>query len=198
MIQTTFIQRTKPTTKIGKLFLAVAFSLYVPTCVAELTDREKPIQLDADQVTINDAKKVSTFTGGVKLTQGTLQLLGDKVVVTESKDGFTLATVYGRVASFRQKREGLNEYVEGSGERIVYDTRTETVDFYNQARVKRDLDDVRGEHISYSVKTEIFQVSGSSDQADNTPRKRVRAVLQSKIKKSTPTPLPEAATTPAK
>ena len=179
------------------LLLPIVFLLYTSTCFAELTDREKPIQLDADQVTINDAKKISTFTGGVKLTQGTLQLLGDKVVVTESKDGFTLATVYGKTASFRQKREGLSEYVEGSGERIVYDTRTETVDFYNQARVKRDLDDVRGEHISYSVKTEIFQVSGSSDQAGDSPRKRVRAVLQSKIKKSTPA-LSDAATTPAK
>ena len=181
----------------NNLLSALALMVYASSCMAERADREKPIQLDADQVTINDTKKISTFTGGVKLTQGTLQLLGDKVVVTENKDGFTLATVYGRVASFRQKREGLNEYVEGSGERIVYDTRTETVDFYNQARVKRDLDDVRGEHISYSVKTEIFQVSGSSDNSANTPPKRVRAVLQSKIKKSTPA-LPDAAATPAK
>ena len=178
--------------------MILALTAYAASCWAERADREKPIQLDADQVTINDAKKISTFTGGVKLTQGTLQLLGDKVVVTESKDGFTLATVYGRVASFRQKREGLNEYVEGSGERIVYDTRTETVDFYNQARVRRDLDDVRGEHISYSVKTEIFQVSGGSDNSTNTPPKRVRAVLQSKIKKSTPPALPGETAAPAK
>ncbi|MEQ1525125.1 MAG: lipopolysaccharide transport periplasmic protein LptA [Gallionella sp.] len=181
----------------NNLLLAFFLMLYAASSFAERADREKPVQLDADKVTIDDAKKISTFTGGVKLTQGTLQLLGDKVVVTQNKEGFTLATVYGKTASFRQKREGLNEYVEGSGERIVYDSRAETVDFYNQARVKRDLDDVRGEHISYSVKTEIFQVSGSSDNSTNAPPKRVRAVLQSKIKKSTPA-LPDAAATPAK
>jgi len=172
----------------NNLLLVFVLMLYTTVCLAERADREKPVQLDADQVTIDDAQQISTFTGGVKLTQGTLQLLGDKIVVAQSKDGFTLATVYGKTASFRQKREGLNEYVEGSGERIVYDTRTETVDFYNQARVKRDLDDVRGEHISYSVKTEIFQVTGSSDSSGNTPPKRVRAVLQSKIKKIVPAP----------
>jgi lipopolysaccharide export system protein LptA len=171
----------------NNFLLATLFLLYTASCFAERADREKPVQLDADQVTIDDVKQISTFIGGVKLTQGTLQLLGDKVVVTQSKDGFTLATVFGKTASFRQKREGLNEFVEGSGERIVYDTRTETVDFYNQARVKRDLDDVRGEHISYSVKTEIFQVTGSTDNTGNTPPKRVRAVLQSKIKKAVPT-----------
>ncbi len=171
----------------NNLLLATIFLLYTSSCLAERADREKPVQLDADQVTIDDAKQISTFVGGVKLTQGTLQLLGDKVVVAQSKDGFTLATVYGKTASFRQKREGLNEFVEGSGERIVYDTRAETVDFYNQAHVKRDLDDVRGEHISYSVKTEIFQVTGSSDNTGNTPPKRVRAVLQSKIKRTVPT-----------
>ena len=180
------------------LLLALFLMACATPCLAERADREKPIQLDADQVTINDAQKISTFMGGGKLTQGTLQLLGDKVVVTETKDGFTLATVYGRVASFRQKREGLNEYVEGSGERIVYDTRTETVDFYNQASVRRDLDDVRGEHISYSVKTEIFQVSGSGDSESNTAPKRVRAVLQSKIKKSTPSALPGETAAPTK
>jgi lipopolysaccharide export system protein LptA len=164
--------------------LAFLLMLYAASGLAERADREKPIQLDADQVMIDDSNRISTFTGGVKLTQGTLQLLGDKVVVTQSKDGFTLATVYGKTASFRQKREGLNEYVEGFGERIVYDSRAETIDFYNQARLKRDLDDVRGEHISYSVKTEIFRVSGSSDSSGDTPPKRVRAILQPKIKKS--------------
>ena len=182
----------------NNLLLTVTFLLYTSSCIAEQADREKPFQLDADQVTIDDAKQISTFTGGVKLTQGTLQLLGDKVVVTQSRDGFTLATVYGKIASFRQKREGLNEYVEGSGERIVYDTRAETVDFYTQARVKRDLDEVRGEHISYSVKTEIFQVTGSSDSSGNTPPKRVRAILQSKIKKTAPTTPPDEASAPVK
>ena len=90
-------------------------------------------------------------------------------------------------ASFRQKREGLDEYVEGYGERIEYDTRAETVDFYVQARIKRNMDEVRGEHITYSAKTEIFQVNGGTG-AESDPPKRVRAILQPRQKQDAAAP----------
>ncbi|OGT33287.1 MAG: lipopolysaccharide transport periplasmic protein LptA, partial [Gallionellales bacterium RIFOXYD2_FULL_52_7] len=99
-------------------------------CQAERADRDKPIDIDADQVVVDDAKQISTFTGHVVLTQGTMVFRGDKVVVVQDKAGFQRGTAYGRTASFRQKREGLDEYVEGFGERIEYDTRADTVDFY--------------------------------------------------------------------
>lgn len=150
-------------------------------CLAERADREKPMHLEADQMLVDDAQKVSTFTGNVQMVQGTMLIRGDKVVVVEGEDGLKVATVYGNTASFRQKREGLDEYVDGYGERIVYNERTEIVDFYVKARVVREGDDVRGEHITYNQKTEIFRVNSGAAGADGTP-KRVRAVLQPKTK----------------
>jgi len=111
----------------------------------------------------------------------------NKVEVLKNTDGFQQAKAYGNTASFRQKREGSEEYLEGYGERIEYDTRTGTVDFYGQARVKRELDEVRGDHITYSMKTETFQVSGGASSV-NTPPKRVRAVLQPRPKSDTSSP----------
>lgn len=163
----------------NKLLSAAFMLLCTPLCFAERADRDKPIHLEADQVRIDDAQQISTFTGNVKLSQGTLLIRGDKIVVKQDKDGFKHGTAYGKTASFRQKREGLNEYVEGYGERIEYDTRAETVDFYVQARLKRELDEVLGEHITYSAKTEIFQVNGGASTESSSP-KRVRAILQPK------------------
>ena len=170
-------------------------SLWAPACFAERADRDKPVHLESDQVLMDDAQQVSTFTGNVKLTQGTMLIRGDKIVVKQDKEGFKHGTAYGNTASFRQKREGLDEYVEGYGERIEYDTRTETVDFYMQARVVRQLDEVRGEHITYNQKTDIFQVSSNSVSQKNEPSKRVRAIMQPKPKQgaaspSTPDTLP--------
>ncbi|MDD2914679.1 MAG: lipopolysaccharide transport periplasmic protein LptA [Gallionella sp.] len=172
----------------NKLLLAVLLLLASPACFAERADRDKPIHLESDQVMMDDARHISTFTGNVQFTQGTMLIRGDKIVVTEDAEGFKHGTAYGRTASFRQKREGLDEYVDGYGERIEYDTRAETVDFYVQARVVRDLDDVRGEHITYSQKTEIFQVHSGAATEANAPPKRVRAVLQPKHKKDAATP----------
>jgi lipopolysaccharide export system protein LptA len=176
---------SRTTNKLLPLILAV---LYMPICFAELADSDKPLYLESDQVLIDDANKTSTFTGNVQLTQGTMLIHGDKIVVVQDKDGFKHGTIYGNTASFRQKREGMDEYVEGSGERIEYDTRSERIDLHGQAHVKRGLDDVRGEHITYNLKTEIFQVSGGETGTSDKPPKRVRAILQPKSKKDEANP----------
>ena len=167
----------------NKLLPLLLLLLCAPSCFAERADRDKPVHLESDQVLIDDAQQISTFTGNVQLTQGTMLIRGDKIIVAQDRDGFKHGTVYGNTASFRQKREGLDEYVEGDGERIEYDARAEVIDFYVQARVKRGLDEVRGEHITYNIKTEIFQVSNGGAGSADTPPKRVRAVLQPKPKK---------------
>jgi len=159
--------------------------------LAERADRDKPVHIEADQVLVDDAQQISTFTGKVQMTQGTLIIRGDRIVVTQDAEGFKHGTAYGNLASFRQKREGMDEYVEGYGERIEYDTRAETADFYVRAKVKRNLDEVRGDHITYDQKTDIFKVHGKP--ASDTPPKRVRAVLQPKPKADQPKPAPNPA-----
>ncbi len=152
-------------------------ALWSVSAKAERADSEKPVHLEADQVVIDEAHQISTFTGNVRFSQGTLQIQGDKIIVVQDKEGFKHGTVYGKTASFRQKREGLDEFVEGYGDRIEYDSRAEKVDFYDKASLKRELDEVRGEHITYNAKTEIFQVNGNG--VGEAPQ-RVHAVLQNK------------------
>ena len=158
---------------------------------AERVDRDKPVHLEADHVSIDDAKQVSTFEGKVLLTQGTLSIQGDKIIVVQDKNGFAHGTATGHPASFRQKREGFDEYVEGYGERIEYSTQSETVDFFGQARMVRNQDEVRGDHITYNSKTEIFQVQSLPNQpADASGKGRVRVTLQPKTNASAPTSEP--------
>ncbi len=169
-------------------FLLPAFLLlWTPACFAEHADRHESMHLEADQVIMDDAQQISTFIGNVRLSQGTLLIRSDKVVVTQDKDGFNHAAAYGKNAEFRQKREGLEEYVEGYGERIEYDTRTDTLNFFENARLKRGQDEVSGEHITYSAKSEIFQVD-SGPRSANAPPQRVRAVLQPKPKEADTSP----------
>ena len=154
---------------------------------AERADRDKPVHLEADHVSIDDAKQVSTFEGKVLLTQGTLAIQGDKIVVVQDKNGFAHGTATGHLASFRQKRDGFDEFVEGYGERIEYNTQSETVDFFGHARMVRRQDEVRGDHITYNSKTEIFQVQSVPNQPkDATNKGRVQVTLQPKTSGSAP------------
>lgn len=162
--------------------------LWSPASLAERADSDKPMHLEADQMLVDDARQTSTFTGNVRFTQGTLQISGDKIVVVQDKEGYKHGIAYGNTASFRQKREGLDEYVEGHGERIEYDMRAETVNFYVRASVRRALDEVRGEHITYNAKTEIFHVNSGAQPPGDAPPKRVRAILQPKPKQTEAVP----------
>lgn len=154
---------------------------------AERADRDKPIHLESDQGTVDDVTQVSTFVGMVLLTQGTMSIHGDKLVVVQDKDGFAHGTATGQPATFRQKREGLDEYVEGYGERIEYDARNEIVDFFGHARMTKSQDEVSGDHITYNSRTEIFHVRGALDPQGNVSNKgRVQVILQPKNKRNSP------------
>ena len=162
---------------------ALLFALLAAPAFAELGDRDKPVNLEADTMTVDDVKKVSVYQGSVVLTQGTLVIHADKLVVTEGKDGAHHGTAHGNPATFRQKREGLDEYVEGYGGRIEYDSGKDVVELFTQARMKRNQDEVRGNYISYDGKTEFFKVVGGKEAVSaNNPRGRVRAVIQPKKK----------------
>lgn len=165
--------------RIDQMLCLMLFAILAGNAQAERADRGKPVHLEADQVLIDEARQFSRFEGRVQLTQGTLQIQADSIEVREDAEGHQHLTAIGRPAKFRQRYEGTNEYAEGYGNRIEYDTRTETVDFYEQARVKRGLDEVQGAHITYSTRTEVFEARGGST-ATESGSGRVRAVLQPK------------------
>lgn len=155
---------------------------------AEAADRDKPIELEADTVTVNDAKKTSTYTGTVILTQGTLTIHADKLIVREDKEGFQHSTSTGNPTTFKQKREGKNEYMEGSAQRIEYDGRMDKVQLYTRAWVKRGEDIVHGDYISYDANAEYAEVIGGV-KSEGGGSGRVKAIIQPKNK---PAPKPDA------
>jgi lipopolysaccharide export system protein LptA len=169
------------------LALCLAVALAHPAA-AEKADRDKPVHLEADRVTIDDARQIAIFEGNVVLTQGTLQIRGDRMEVRQDKEGFKQGTTWGNLAYFRQKREGYDEYIEGWAERIEYDGRTEIMQMFNRSQLKRGQDEVRGNYISYNAQTEFFQVTGGPKSAARDADKggRVRAIIQPKPKEKPP------------
>src|SRR5512141_3223827 len=81
----------------------------------ETADRDKPIHLESDRVLVDDVKQTSVFEGKVELIQGTLLIRAEKIVLTQDKQGYKHCTATGKLASFRQKHEGSDEYMEGYG-----------------------------------------------------------------------------------
>ena len=147
---------------------------------AERADRDKPVNIEADKVEIDDQKKEAVFQGNVVLTQGTLMLKADRIVVNQNESGFQSGVAYGKPAYFRQKREGFEEYIEGQAERLEYHGEQEKVELFINAKLQRGGDEVRGNYISYSALTEFFEVMGEApgSSASGSSGGRVRAIIQ--------------------
>lgn len=170
-----------------KFTLAILLLLASGMALAEKADRDKPIDIESDSLTSNDAKKTSTYTGNVVLTQGTLEIHGDKLIVREDNDGFQHGTALGNPATFKQKMEGKDEYIQGSGQRIEYDGRMDKVQLYVKAWVKRGEDIVHGDYIMYDASAEYAEVIGGPQGATaENPKGRVHAVIQPKSAKGKP------------
>jgi lipopolysaccharide export system protein LptA len=159
---------------------------------AERTDRDKPVNIEADRMLADDQKQTAVFEGRVVLTQGTFVLRAEKLTVRQDTQGFQTGVAVGAPATFRQKRDGVDEWIDGEAVRIEYDGKTERVELFDKARVSRDKDEVRGNYISYDSRTEVFRVQPSKDAAGPPGREgRVRAVIQPK-KKDAPSARPAA------
>ena len=167
------------------LAFGLAMLLASAGATAEKADRTEPVRLEADKVTIDDAKQIAVFEGNVVLRQGTLVIRGERMEVRQDNDGFRYGTTWGNRAYFRQKRDGVDEYIEGWAERLEYDGRAETMKMFSRAEVKRGQDEVRGNFISYDAKSEFYQVIGGSARGADSQDSggRVRAIIQPKSRK---------------
>lgn len=164
------------------LLLALAAGLPVQ---AEKADRSKPMTLESDQpCTVNLQKQISVCSGNVVISQGTLLIRADRLELRATPEGYQLAQAVGstgKLASYRQKRDGLDELVEGQAQRIDYDSRSGTLRFDGQAQVRRlqgatVADEIQGGLIIWDSVAETFNVRGGAATAAN-PGGRVRAVI---------------------
>jgi len=145
---------------------------------AEKADHDKPVNLEADTVTLDDIRKVSVYQGNVILSQGTLMLRADRVQVTQTEGGLDKVVATGRPVAFRQKVDGRDEFIEGFANRIEYDSAKSQLELIGQAQLRRGSDELRGAQISYNANTEFYKVVGQPDA--KTPSGRVRAVIRPK------------------
>jgi lipopolysaccharide export system protein LptA len=139
----------------------------------------------------DDLKQVNVFTGSVVLTKGTITLRADRLVLRQDPEGYQHATAEGSPASFRQKRDGLDEWVEGYGEDVQYDGRSETLRLTGQARVRRlegtrIVDEIEGAVIVYDSRTERFSVEGGGASGQAASNGRVKVVIQPRLDGTSP------------
>ena len=173
-------------TRPARLFAAaLLLGVLSAPAQAEKADRFKPLNVEADQPgKIDLQNQIVVFNGNVVVTKGTMAIRAARIEVRETPDGYHTAVAFGsagKPATFRQKRDGVDEYVDGEAERLEYDGKADTVRFVTNAAVRRlrgtaVADEITGNLVTYNSVSEVFNVSGGAVTPAN-PTGRVRAVL---------------------
>jgi lipopolysaccharide export system protein LptA len=185
--------------------LGLLTSMWLAPVWAEKADRSQPLNFAADNARVDDAQRLNILTGNVEITKGSMVVHSDRVEVRENPDGTQTATAIGGQggrAYFKQKREGMDESIEGEAERVVYEGKDDTVHFFNRAVMRRIregklTDEVTGQTIIYDNRTSVFQVVGNSGNTTTT-KGRVRGVITPRASEpATATPPKDKAPAPA-
>jgi len=176
--------------------LALALAA-VSAAQAEKADRLKPMVFTAEkQGRLDGVNQRTELIGNVIITKGSLLLKAERVDVRETRDGYHQAFASGTAGqpvSFRQARDVPGEAIDGVADQLEYDTKTETVRFIGNAKVRRTrgatvADEVTGAVIVYDSRTEVFALEGGS--ASPNPNGRVRMVLMPRSEPEAPASAP--------
>ena len=173
----------------SRIAIPLILAMLSQPVLAERADRDKPLQLEASRISIDDAKKIQILEGDVIVIKGTMMLRADRVVITEDQYGFQKGVAFGGkdgLARIRQKRDGKDEYSEGEAERIEYNTNSEVAEFFHRAWVKSGEDQVKGDYIWYDGISEKYLVTAGQNRDPKAPPARVRAIIQPRNKADQP------------
>ena len=152
--------------------LVLSFGLlaacFIAPAHAEKADQDKPIILEAEKVSVNDVQQIYELDGQVLLTKGSILITGEKGNIKVDPDGYEYVDVQGNpesTASFRQRREGpANEFMQGRGQTVTYNAKTELLTLTGDASLKRllnmqMLDQLRGWKIDYDDVQQRYRVT---------------------------------------
>lgn len=161
---------------------------------AMTTDREQPIEIEADSAEADNLKGLAIYKGDVVIVQGTLKITGDHVTIYYNKDGdFIKMVTLGSPAKFHQLPDGKADtpknYQRARASRMEYFKATDTIVLLGNAVYGQGGDQLAADRIDYDTRnsrmkarTMTASVKKGKPGASKKKPGRVRITIQPKKK----------------
>ena len=156
-----------------KIFLITVFLLSISIANAENADRDKPVFLESDSAKWNEETQKSTYRGNVVVTQGTMLLTGDLLIVTSKNNIINTMEMTGKKATYKQKTAS-GKIINGEAKKIQYYLENSKIIFLNQAILVQSNNIVKSNKIIYEADSENI-IAG-----DKEGKSRVKMTLEPK------------------
>ncbi|MCE2027148.1 lipopolysaccharide transport periplasmic protein LptA [Sessilibacter corallicola] len=147
----------------SKLACFISLLAFTSLSNALPSDRNQPIEIDAERAERNDKTGVTTFIGNATLTQGTLKISADFIRVKQNPSGVDNIVAEGQPAKFQQQPEANEPLVKAEAEKILYSVAKETVNLSVNAQIDRgDGSTINSDSIDYDIRESHSVASGDS------------------------------------
>lgn len=123
-------------------------------------DRKRPIYLEADRVEIDDESGISTYSGDVRIVQGSMELNASKVVLYLEKREPTRYVATGAPARFTERPEDADEDLIATAPTIEYRVREDELHLLGGGEVNQGPNTFTGETIVYLVNQNQIRATG--------------------------------------
>lgn len=154
-------------------WLPLLICLLAPAAVYALSgDREQPMTLEADSVSIDESTGVSLYEGNVVVAQGSLRLWADRLWI-HRRDGRTEKLISeGAPTRFRQLTDDRQE-VRGRALRAEFYVDRDQLLLFDEAVLEQGADQFRSDRIVYNRATSQVLAGTSADG-----KQRVRVIIE--------------------
>lgn len=138
-------------------------------------DREKPVHISADKVSIDEKTGFSSYMGNVKISQGSMLLKGDKVTVYQPNGKLDKIIVNGTPAQFKQLSDKNDQEIIAQALELIYYTITEKLILTGESSLKQGQNSFSGHIIEYDTRNSTVTANTDGDK-----KQRVNAVITPK------------------
>ncbi|MDH5228994.1 MAG: lipopolysaccharide transport periplasmic protein LptA [Gammaproteobacteria bacterium] len=147
--------------KLINAFLLFLLSLFGLSAWALSSDKNQPIQIEADQVKIDDRTGLSTYQGNVRLNQGSMLVHAEKVIVHSENRKLTKVIADGNPARFSQRPDGALKDVEATAQHVEYETIGGVLTLKEKAKFQQGSNFFQGNLIVYETHLDVVRASKS-------------------------------------
>ena len=173
------------------LAIATLFASHSAITLALPGDKNETIRGSADNLTVDQKNGIATYTGGVKIQQGSLVISADSIVIHTNPDSSVekmIAT--GSPARFQQQPEKEQGVVSAAAKQITYTPHTEHLVLIEDASVEQNGAVMSGPHIDYDLVKEVMKAAGSNGASGDG--QRIEIVIPPKAGKTEPNDIEDA------
>lgn len=137
------------------------------------SDPDKPIEVEADALEVDDAKQTATFSGNVRVIQGDIRMKSDRVTVHYDGGGQGSSRI-SRIAASGNVLVSSPDEQTASGEWATYTVAKRQIEMGNSVVLRQGENVIRGSRLHVDLASGQARVTG----AENGGTGRVRGLFQ--------------------